>query len=398
MDSTERRILHVDMDAFYAAIEQHDRPELRGKPVLVGGSPQIRGVVSTASYEARPFGCHSAMPMAQAIRLCPQAVVIPPHMDRYLEISRQVFEILEQFTPLVEPLSIDEAFLDVTGSILLFGPAEQIAREVRQRILRTTGLTASVGVAPNKFIAKLASDQRKPDGLVVVQADQVRAFLDPLPIGRLWGVGRATLTKFEALGIRTFGDARRLSEEQFRDRFGEYGAHFFQLVRGIDDRAVVPDREAKSLSQETTFPKDAQDGADLRCVLLDQTEQVARRLRRHALLAHTVVLKIRLPDFTTLTRRTSLNAATNQTEELWHAAAMLFEEWTRTSNSPVRLLGMGVTNLSGHAGQQLSLFGDPEQERRGRLDQVVDSVVNRFGTDAIGRGASVRPNSEPPNK
>ncbi|TAL08930.1 MAG: DNA polymerase IV, partial [Nitrospirae bacterium] len=338
MASTERHILHVDMDAFYAAIEQHDHPELRGKPVLVGGSPQSRGVVSTASYEARPFGCDSAMPMAQAIRLCPQAVVIPPRMERYLEVSRQVFEILEQFTPLVEPLSIDEAFLDATGSIRLLGPAERIARGLRQRILQATGLTASVGVAPNKFIAKLASDQQKPDGLVVVQAGEVRAFLDPLPISCLWGVGRATLPRFEQLGIRTFGDARRLSEPQLQDHFGEAGAHFFRLVRGIDDRPVVTDREARSISHEVTFPEDVQDRDRLRAVLLEQTEQVARRLRRHSLRACTIVLKLRLPDFTTLTRRTTLDTSTDQTEILWNAAAMLFEEWAQTSDSPLRLL------------------------------------------------------------
>lgn len=398
MAGADRFILHLDMDAFYAAIEQRDHPELRGKPVLVGGSPQGRGVVSTASYEARPFGCRSAMPMVQAMRLCSQAVVIPPRIDRYSDVSRQVFEVLEQFTPLVEPLSIDEAFLDVTGSIQLFGPAEQIARDLRKRILQDTGLTGSVGVAPNKFVAKLASDHKKPDGLVVVQAGEVQAFLDPLPISRLWGVGRATLPKFEELGIRTFGDARRSSEVQLLDRFGEAGRLFSQLVRGIDDRPVVPDREAQSLSHETTFPEDVQDRANLRSVLLEQTEQVARRLRRHGLQARTVVLKIRLPDFATLTRRTTLDTPTKQTEELWGAAAMLFEEWARVSDSRVRLLGIGATNLSRQAGQQLSLFGTPEQERRGRLNQAVDSIVDRFGTDAIGRGLSAHSSPEPPRE
>ncbi|MHC4093589.1 MAG: DNA polymerase IV, partial [Planctomycetota bacterium] len=277
----ERHILHVDMDAFFAAIEQLDRPELRGKPVLVGGSPTGRGVVSTASYEARPFGCHSAMPMARAVRLCPRAIVVRPRVRRYAEVSRQVLEIAGQFTPLVEPLSIDEAFLDVTGSTRLLGPAEQIARELKRRIREETHLTASVGLAPNKFLAKLGSDMEKPDGLVIVPSDGVRAFLAPLPISRLWGVGKATLPKLEALGVRTFGDLGRFSEVALRNHFGEAGEHFYRLVRGIDDRNVVPDREAKSISHEVTFSVDIDDYDHLRAVLLGQTEHVAHRLRRH---------------------------------------------------------------------------------------------------------------------
>ncbi len=382
----ERHILHVDMDAFYAAVEQLDRPELRGQPILVGGNPQSRGVVTTASYEARPFGCHSAMPMSRAVRLCPQAIVVPPRFERYAEISRQVFTILESLTPLVEPLSIDEAFLDIAGSVRLFGTPEQMARALKQRIRAETGLTASVGVAPNKFIAKLASDYDKPDGLVVVGPDQVQAFLDPLPIGRLWGVGKATLPRFEALGIRTFADARRLEEAQLQEQFGDSGAHFFRLVRGFDDRPVVPDREAKSISHETTFAVDISDPDELRAVLLHQLEQVAGRLRRHGLSARTVQLKIRSAEFVTVTRRTSLEQATDLTDVLWHAAAGLFETWARQKLGPARLIGVGVSQLACTGDRQLALFDQRDEARQRRLDQTIDVIRQRFGDDAIGRG------------
>jgi DNA polymerase-4 len=387
MTSPEARyILHVDMDAFFAAIEQLDNPELRGKPVLVGGSPEGRGVVSTASYEARPFGCHSAMPMAQALRLCPQAIVVPPRIERYAEVSRRVFEILEQFTPLVEPVSIDEGFLDVTGSQRLFGSAEQIARELKRRIHTETGLTASVGVAPNKFLAKLASDLEKPDGLVIVAPDRVQEFLEPLPIERLWGVGKATLKRFEARHMRTFGDVGRMSLDELRHEMGEAGEHFYHLVRGEDERPVVPDREAKSISHEQTFATDVTDHDHLRGVLLNQTEDVARRLRRHELLARTVTVKIRRHDFHTITRRATLEAPTDHTDIIWHAAAELFERWVAAGIQPVRLLGMGVSQLLNREGQQLGLFGQEDARRRQTLDRTLDEIRERFGRDSISRG------------
>lgn len=383
-----RQILHVDMDAFFAAIEQRDRPELRGRPVLVGGDPHGRGVVSAASYEARSFGCHSALPMAQAVRLCPQAVIIRPRMGRYAEVSRQVFEILEQFTPLIEPLSIDEGFLDVTGTERLFGPAEQTARELRRRICAETGLTASVGVAPNKFLAKLASDLQKPDGLVVVPPDGVQDFLDPLPIERLWGVGKATLKRFEQLHVQTFADARRLTVAELRRHFGETGEHFYHLVRGDDQRPVVPDRQARSISHEQTFATDVADLEYLRSVLLSQTEDVARRLRRHTLLARAVTIKIRRPDFQTITRRATLAAPTDQTALLWQAAAGLFDTWVRGGVHPVRLLGVGVSQFVTGQGQQLPLF-DADTARRSRsLDHTIDQIRERFGRDAISRGSA----------
>ena len=379
-------ILHVDMDAFFAAVEQLDNPELRGKPVLVGGNPRERGVVAAASYEARPFGCHSAMPMAKALHLCPKAIVVLPRFERYEEVSRKIFDVFDQFTPLVEPLSIDEAFLDVAGSVRLFGSPDQIARELKQRIKAETKLTASAGVAPNKFLAKLASDLEKPDGLVIVRPDQVQAFLDPLPISRLWGVGKATLPRLEELGVRTFGDARRLTESELRERFGEAGGQFYRLVRGIDDREVVPDREAKSMSNEITFPVDLEDHECLRAVLLEQAEQVARRLRRYGLTARTVTLKIRSGDFTTITRRVTLEAPTDQTDLLWQAVGELFDRWSRQEAFPVRLIGMGVSQLAAGTGQQLSLFGQEQARRHRALDRTLDTIRDRFGEDAIARG------------
>ncbi len=249
-------------------------------------------------------------------------------------------------------------------------------------------MTASVGVAPNKFLAKLASDMRKPDGLVVVPRDAVQAFLDPLPIARLWGVGKMTLPKIEALGAKTFGDLRQFSEEELRDRFGESGEHFYRLVRGIDNRKVVPDREAKSISHEVTFPVDIKDREYLRAVLLDQTDHVALRLRRHNRLARTVTLKIRTPDFATITRRSTLDALTDQTELCWEAARGLFEAWSRSSRAAVRLIGMGVSQLSTREGQQLPLFEQTTAARRRQLDRTVDEIRNRYGDDAVSRGGA----------
>jgi len=382
----------MDMDAFFASVEQLDHPELRGKPVLVGGNPRERGVVSTASYEARVFGCRSAMPMSTAIKLCPQAIVVPGRMSRYAEVSRQVFEILEHFTPLVEPLSIDEAFLDVTGCERLFGPPEQIAREIKRLIRKKTQLTASVGVAENKFLAKLASDLKKPDGLVVVPSDRVEEFLDPLPVSRLWGVGKATLPRFEQLRLRTFGDVRKLSLTQMQKYFGNSGEEFYRFVRGIDDRPVIPESETKSVSTETTFATDVpvRELEYLRGVLLDQTDQVARRLRRYELLAKTVTLKIRGGDFTTITRSTTLPVPTDQTQEFWTTVAGLFEKWSRERPEPVRLIGMGLSSLSTHHGQQLMLFDQDQNQRRRQLDQAMDKIRTKFGRDAISRGAVPR--------
>lgn len=374
------------MDAFYASVEQHDRPELRGKAVLVAGSPERRGVVSAASYEARPYGCRSAMPTSQALRRCPHAIVVPVRMRRYQEVSRQVFTIFEEFSPVIEPLSVDEAFLDLTGTEGIHGSGPEAARKIKRRIREVTGLTASVGVAPNKFLAKLASDLRKPDGLCVVEADQIQATLDPLPVERLWGVGAATLKRFAALGVRTVGDVRRYPLSALVREFGSAGEHFHRLAHGEDARSVQPDRQAKSISHEVTFAEDTGDLDYLRTVLIHQVEDVAYRLRRHELEARTVSLKLRDPDFNTITRSATLPRPTQSTEVLWELAESLFEVWARERHGPLRLLGMGAGNLSEPGDRQLSLFAETD-ERRERLDRTLDSLRERFGPDAVRRRA-----------
>ncbi len=261
-------ILHVDMDAFYASIEERDNPHLAGKSLIVGGTPDGRGVVAAANYVVRKFGVHSAMPTANALRLCPGAIVLRPRMDYYAQIARQIRDVFFRYTPLVEPLSLDEAFLDVTGSTNLFGPAPEIARKIKAEIRSETKLVASVGVAPNKFLAKIASDLQKPDGLVVVDPERILEFLDPLPIGKLWGVGKVTGSVLDRLNVKTIGDLRRLDPEILSKAFGQQGEHFFKLAQGIDDRAVVLDREAKSISHETTFAADILDAEVLRAWLL----------------------------------------------------------------------------------------------------------------------------------
>lgn len=381
-----RRILHVDMDAFFAAVEQLDNPALRGKPLLVGGDPNGRGVVSTASYEARPFGCRSAMPMRQAMRLCPQAIVVRPRMRRYAEVSAQVFSVFDEFSPTVEGLSVDEAFLDLTGGERLLGPAETAAGELKRRIRERTGLTASVGVAPNKFLAKLASDLKKPDGLVVVAADAVAAFLEPLPISKLWGAGRVAQERFARMGVRTFGDGLAFTRRQLEAEFGSQGGHFYELLRGIDERPVVSEREARSLGREETFAADIDDVEALRETLLGQTEHVAARLRRAGLAARGMMLKVRDADFQTITRQLTLESATDRTDLLWSAVARLFDEWRRAGVYPVRLIGIAANHLSAAAGEQLGLFDAEEARRRKRLDETLDRIRERFGGDAIHRG------------
>ena len=382
-------IIHVDMDAFYASVEERDRPGLVGKPVVVGGTPEGRGVVAAANYVARQYGVHSAMPTARALKLCPRAIVLPVRMDHYAAISRQIAAIFHRYTPLVEPLSLDEAFLDVAGSEALFGTAVDIARRIKQEIRGEVQLIASVGVAPNKFLAKIASDLEKPDGLVVVQPERVLAFLDPLPISRLWGVGKIAAGALEELSIRTIGQLRQLEVKTLTSRFGKNGAHLWGLAHGIDDRPVVPDREAKSISHETTFPSDIDDVDALRAWLLELTEHVARRLRRHALRGRTVNLKVRFSDFRTITRSQTLPESTDCTETLWHAGAELLSRLP-TGHLPVRLLGLGVSGIEpAEAGQRL-LFEDPSVLKQSDLDAAADRILERFGSTALRRAACLQ--------
>jgi DNA polymerase-4 len=396
MDPEPITILHVDMDAFYASVEQRDHPELRGQPVIVGGIGG-RGVVSAASYEARTFGVHSAMPMATAHRLCPRGNYLPVRMKHYAAISRQIREIFVSFTPLVEPLSLDEAFLDVSGCEALFGPAPDIARRIKSAIKTEVGLIASVGVAPNKFLAKLASDYGKPDGFVVLTPDRVAEFLAPLPVSRIWGVGPKGEKRLHSLGIHTIGQLAVLPEPVLIERFGEVGLAIGLLAHGRDNRLVVPDREAKSISTETTFAHDIGDRRVLRVWLLDLVDDLAGRLRREGLHARTVDVKIRSSDFRTRTRSVTLAEATNLTNVLWKTAAELFERSLSRDFLPVRLLGVGATKLVRDPCVQRGLFDDESREKQGALDQAIDAIREKFGSSAIrrggltGRGTSEKP-------
>jgi DNA polymerase IV len=402
MPSAALTILHVDMDAFYASVEQRDRPELCGRPVIVGGLGG-RGVVCAASYEARPFGVRSAMPMATARRLCPEAVYLAPRMSHYTEISRQIREIFFSFTPQVEPLSLDEAFLDVRGCAGLHGPqagddtgpAREIARQIKARVRDDVGLTASVGVAPNKFLAKLASDHGKPDGLIVVDPASVSEFLAPLPVSRIWGVGKKGENRLHALGIQTIGQLAVISKGLLADHFGEMGRHIWQLAHGQDERSVVADREAKSISTETTFPEDIEDRDVLRDWLLDLTDQLAGRLRQAGLQARTVELKIRSSDFRTRHRAQALREPSNVTSVLWEAAQTIFERGLTSEMLPIRLLGVGASRLTGgEKARQGNLFDGEARQRQQVLDRTVDAIRGQFGAAAVRRASSLARSDE----
>lgn len=380
MPAPPRTILHADMDAFYAAIEQRDRPELRGKPVIIGGS-EPRSVVSTASYEARAFGVHSAMPGVRAKRLCPEGIFIRPRMDVYARVSSEIMTILQQFTPLVEPLSLDEAFLDVTGSRALFGDGEAIARQIRAQVRERTQLAVSIGVAASKFVAKVASDLRKPDALVVVPPGTERAFLAPLPVRRLWGAGPKTQAKLEALGLHAIGDLQARGEATLIEALGPtMGAHFWRLANGDDDRAVQPDREVKSISQEETFARDLVAHRDCHAVLLRMAEAVGRRLRQGELRGRVVRLKLRHPPFVTKTRQVSLAEPTDDDLVIYQSAVQLFER-ARPDARPVRLLGVGVADL-----RVVEPGAVPGDDRQARLLGALDAIKDRFGDDAIRHG------------
>ncbi len=372
-------ILHIDMDAFYASIEIRDNPALATLPVVIGGTPQGRGVVSTANYIARKYGIHSAMPASQAVRLCPHATFLRPRMDYYADIAKQIRAIFHDYTDLVEPLSLDEAFIDVTGSQALFGDAVSIAKQIKQRIRDQLGLTASAGVAPNKFLAKVASDLQKPDGLVVVQADAVTEFLDPLPVSRVWGVGAQTQKKLDRYHIRTIADLRGLSMELLKSIVGVNCEHFYRLARGQDSRRVVPDRDAKSISHETTFYQDIYDREAILAWLLDLTDQVAMRMRRYEMFGRTVQLKLRYSNFETLTRSATLEEPSHATDQLAAAVVSIFDKSQLDIARGIRLVGMGVSQLSIGRPIQLSLFDQPEREKSSRMDQAADAIRDKFG-------------------
>jgi len=379
----DRSILHVDMDAFFASVEQLDHPEWRGKPLLVGGTSN-RGVVSAASYEARKYGCRSAQPMAVARRLCPHAIVAKGNYARYKQVSRQIMNIFDRYTPLVEPLSIDEAFLDVTLSLPLFGPAEEIARKIRADIVRETGVTASIGVAPNKFLAKLASDMNKPDGLTVLNDGNIGTILPPLPIEKMWGVGPKTAERLRNMGVKTFGDISRMPIELLKKKVGEDAERWQRLSRGEDNREVHTERDAKSIGQEQTFGENLVDPEAVRAVLMEECEDVAAKLRRQAITARSVTVKIRYGNFQTITRRCTLERGTNVTIDFWHAAKQLFDAWAAEHFQPVRLIGVQAGQLSGGQ-EQFDLFPDESQIKQKKVDQAIDAINKKFGKSIVNR-------------
>jgi DNA polymerase-4 len=381
-----RTILHVDMDAFYASVEQRDDPKLRGKPVIVGGRSR-RGVVLAASYEVRPFGVRSAMPMAEALRRAPNAIVVPPRRDRYELTSAGVFAIFRRYTPLVEPLSLDEAFLDVTGSRALFGDGEAIARMIKDDIRAEQGITASAGVAPCKFASKIASDLRKPDGLVVVPPASVAEFLAPLPVERMWGVGPKTAPRMRALGYQTLGDLATAGEDALERALGSWGLVAGRLARGEDDRGVNPDGEARSIGTEETYEEDLRGERDIARTLLEHAGRVARRLVREGISARTVAIKVKYADFTVRTRRVTLASPVNDTDAI-HAAALGLLARVPIENRRVRLTGVSVSGLVGKAPQR-TLFPDAASERGRRLEEVAVQIADRFGDERAVTRASL---------
>lgn len=379
-------VIHADMDAFFASVEQLDEPSLRGKPVLVG-SAGGRGVVAAASYEARKFGCHSAMAMSIAKANCPHAIVRPPRFDRYSELSLQFQNILRDQSPLVEPISIDEAFVDVTGSQLLLGSGPDIARAVRARVRDELHLTVSVGVATNKFVAKIASDLHKPDGLTIISQAQTLEALAPLHISKMWGVGAKTLPQFINAGIHTFGDLQKLSLEEIRSRLGESGVQARAFALGIDDRAVISEREAKSVGQEETFEHDEGDVTILCAVLHEQCERVAMRLRASDGLTKCVALKVRLSSFETFSRQITLKEHTDLTQTIWLAAEKLFKLWRKEMSQPLRLIGVSVERVDrALATVQPELFANAAADVQRKLDSITDAVARKYGPDALHRG------------
>jgi DNA polymerase IV len=381
--------IHLDMDAFYASVEMRDRPELAGLPLVVGGAPEGRGVVAAASYAARKFGIRSAMPMATALQRCADLVVLPVRMSLYAAESRRIHAILARYTPLIEPLSLDEAFLDVRGSVRLFGPVEQIAHRIKREIQEELSLTASIGIAPVKFAAKIASDLGKPDGFFVVEADGLQDFLGPLPVSRLWGVGRVGERAMHRLGLCTIGDVARCDAQFMEHHFGKHGLHLLNLARGTDTREVIPDREVKSISNEITFAADIADGDTLKAVLQQLVEQVSWRLRNRDLAGRTIQIKARYADFTTVTRALTLAMPTHSTESIWRAASVLLGRLPRPG-VPLRLLGVGVSAFGSATGEQADLFATAVPARQ--VDVVTDAIREKFGREAVRRGRTAASN------
>ncbi|MGH7842638.1 MAG: DNA polymerase IV [Candidatus Binataceae bacterium] len=388
----ERVIAHADMDAFYASVEELDNPELRGKPVIVGGSSR-RGVVTSASYAARRFGVRSAMPTAQAHQLCPEGIFVPGRMTRYAEISRAVREVFEAFSPVVEPLSLDEAFLDLSGTRRLLGAPLEVGRALKRRVLERTGLVVSVGIAPVKMAAKILSDLSKPDGLLTIGPEYLREFLAPLPVERLWGVGRVTLARMQQAGILTIGDLAARDVAALRGAFGSFGAHLYELAHGRDPRPVVGAWQRKSYGEENTFERDlAVDALELKRTLIAHAEALGRRLRADQVQARTITLKLKLARplgggrYPLLTRSCSLTSATDDTAAIAHTAIALLERVGKDDR--IRLAGIQAHNLERPDSAQLGLFDgwQAQAAKANRLNRALDQVAQRFGTTAVTRG------------
>jgi DNA polymerase-4 len=380
-----RSILHVDMDAFYASVEQRDKPELRDQPLAVGGTGN-RGVVAAASYEARQYGIYSAMPMREALRRCPHLLRVRPRMAHYQAVSKQIFEIFRGFTPLVEGLSLDEAFLDVTASVALFGEPADIAGSIKRRIRETTGLTASVGVAENKLVAKIASDLDKPDGLTIVYPSDYASRLDPLPVSVIPGIGRETLKRLSVASVSTVRDLRTADTRVLEPIFGRFTQKTRDRAAGIDDRPVVASREEKSISAEETYDTDLAHREDMERELLRLAEKTTARLRKAGLAAATVQVKIRQPDFTTVSRQRTVTPPTSGTDQFHTIACGLLREWLAANPAArVRLLGVGGSNLSNAVQGDLFAHSDAEPH----VDRTVDEIRSRFGTDALGRARTL---------
>lgn len=390
MEFWRRAILHVDMDAFYASVEQRDNPELRGKPLIVGGSPQSRGVVSAASYEVRPYGVRSAMPTAKALRLCPHAILIHPRMHRYAEVSGVIFDIFSRVTPLVQSVSLDEAFLDVTGCQRLHGDPVTIARRIRASIRKETELTASVGVASCRFVAKIASDLDKPDGLTVIPENEMLERLAPLPVSKIWGVGPVTNRRLAGLGIETIGQLRQWPVESLEAELGQVGLDLHDLANGRDESEVLSDEEEKSVSHECTFATDITDMEELETAMREHSDKVSTRLRKYGLTGKVVFIKLRYQDFTTLTRRKTLQTATSLSETIYREACELLRSRTEAGRRPVRLIGVGVSGFGDSGGSQGNLFAPAKKEDNAkieRLERTADDIRAKLGKGAIQRAS-----------
>lgn len=387
MTGLERSILHVDMDAFYASVEQRDNPDLRGKAVVVGGGGS-RGVVAAASYEARRFGIRSAMPIAEALRRCPDLHRVRTRMSHYKSVSEQIFGLFRELTPLVEGLSLDEAFLDVTASVALFGSPSRIAAGIKERIRDKTGLTASVGVAENKLVAKIASDLEKPDGLTVVWPADYERRLDPLPASVIPGIGRKTRERLDKVGIRTIRDLRTAPDHLLEPVFGRFAQKTRERASGIDKRPVFSSREEKSISAEETYHADLTTAACMDRELLRLCERTASRLRRHKLAAGTVQVKIRQSDFRTFTRQRSITPQSDSTEQLFSVARDLLHTWLAESpDARIRLLGVGCSKLV--PARQPDLFAETEEQSASVVDRTVDEIRDRFGSGSLGRARTL---------